>query len=278
MAGKSTFLRQVGLVCLMAQAGSWIPAEAATLGLVDRIFTRVGASDNIALGQSTFLVEMVETSRILHQSTPRSLVLLDEIGRGTSTYDGLAIAWAVAEELGHPEGPRPMVIFATHFHELTRLAGRHDGFLNLNVLVREWNDEVVFLRRVVEGAADRSYGIHVARLAGIPRRVLDRARDVLAHLESRGPGGSPGDIPGGSGETQPSLFDGKAPPEPEGSPGVGEPGESGGPGEPPAPHVVDELLRLDLEGMSPRDAWSWLETLRERLRRRLTGPGDGADS
>jgi DNA mismatch repair protein MutS len=276
MAGKSTFLRQVGLVCLMAQAGCWIPAEAATLGLVDRIFTRVGASDNIALGQSTFLVEMVETSRILHQSTPRSLVLLDEIGRGTSTYDGLAIAWAVAEELGHAEGPRPMVIFATHFHELTRLAGRRDGFLNLNVLVREWNDEVVFLRRVVEGAADRSYGIHVARLAGIPQRVLDRAREVLGHLESRSPGGSPGEIPGGPDEPQPSLFEGRsAPSEPDGSRGVGEAGE---PGEPPSHHVVGELLQLDLEGMSPRDAWAWLETWRERLRRRLTGPKEGADS
>jgi DNA mismatch repair protein MutS len=276
MAGKSTFLRQVGLVCLMAQAGCWIPAEAATLGLVDRIFTRVGASDNIALGQSTFLVEMVETSRILHQSTPRSLVLLDEIGRGTSTYDGLAIAWAVAEELGSPDGSRPMVIFATHFHELTRLAGRHHGFLNLNVLVREWNDEVVFLRRVVEGSADRSYGIHVARLAGIPQRVLDRAREVLGHLESRSPGASHGEIPGADHEPQPSLFKGSlTPPEAGGFRGPGEGGESG---EPPGYDVAGELLQLDLEGMSPRDAWAWIETWRERLRRRLTGSEDGADS
>ncbi|MBD3337072.1 MAG: DNA mismatch repair protein MutS, partial [Candidatus Eisenbacteria bacterium] len=192
MAGKSTFLRQVGLLCVMAQAGCWVPAKAARMGTVERIFTRVGASDNIALGQSTFLVEMVETSRILNQATSRSLVLLDEIGRGTSTYDGLALAWAVAEELRRDPERRPMVIFATHFHEMTRLARQSDGFLNLNVEVREWNNEVVFLRKVSEGAADRSYGVQVARLAGVPRHVLQRAQQLLADLEARGPRPVPG--------------------------------------------------------------------------------------
>ena len=264
MAGKSTFLRQVGLLSLLAQAGSWIPAKEATLGLVDRIFTRVGASDNIALGQSTFLVEMVETSRILHQATPRSLVLLDEIGRGTSTYDGLSIAWAVAESLGRPMGPRPMVIFATHFHELTGLAREKRGFLNLNVLVREWNDEVVFLRRVADGAADRSYGIHVARLAGVPGPVLERAKEILARLESRGPGRAPA---GALDERQLGLF--------EEAPGGGAdppPGASKGPPASEDP-LRAEIRALDLDGLSPREAWTWIE---ERKRRLGDGPAAGA--
>ncbi len=187
MAGKSTYLRQVGLLVIMAQAGSFVPAAKAEIGLVDRLFTRVGASDDIAHGQSTFLVEMIETSRILHGATSRSLVLLDEIGRGTSTFDGLAIAWAVAEHLRRDPLCRPRTLFATHFHELTALGRSERGYVNLNVLVKEWRDAVVFVRRVVEGSADRSYGIQVARLAGLPEALLSRAREILRALEDQAP-------------------------------------------------------------------------------------------
>lgn len=183
MAGKSTYLRQVGLLVVLAQLGSSLPAESAEIGLVDRIFTRVGAQDALARGQSTFLVEMIETSRILRHATARSLVLLDEVGRGTSTYDGLAIAWAVTEALADPAGARPRTIFATHFHELAGLATPGGGIRNRNVLVKEWGDEVVFLHQIGEGSADRSYGIQVARLAGVPEPVVARARAVLASLE-----------------------------------------------------------------------------------------------
>jgi DNA mismatch repair protein MutS len=184
MAGKSTYLRQVGLIVLMAQVGSFVPASRARIGIVDRIFTRVGAADDIARGQSTFLVEMNEASNILHNATSRSLLLLDEIGRGTSTYDGLSIAWAITEYLHDTPGLCPRTLFATHYHELTELANRHEHVHNLNVLVREWNDEVIFLRRVEDGSADRSYGIQVARLAGLPSSVLARAREILAELEA----------------------------------------------------------------------------------------------
>jgi DNA mismatch repair protein MutS len=186
MAGKSTYLRQIGLIVLMAQAGSYVPARAARIGVADRIFTRVGAHDVIARGQSTFLVEMIETSNILRHATAESLVLMDEVGRGTSTYDGLSIAWAVAEALRGDPGRRPRTIFATHYHEMTRIAEPGNGYLNLNVLVREWGDEVIFLRRVEEGAADRSYGIEVARLAGVPEPVVRRASEILRDLERKG--------------------------------------------------------------------------------------------
>jgi len=182
MAGKSTVLRQVGLAVLMAQAGSFVPADAAEIGLVDRLFTRVGASDDLARGQSTFMVEMSETAAILHNATRRSLVLLDEIGRGTSTYDGVAIAWAVAEHLHEQVGCK--TIFATHYHELTQLADRFPRVVNANVAVHESGEEVVFLHRLRPGGADRSYGIHVARLAGLPDAVIARAREVLATLEA----------------------------------------------------------------------------------------------
>ncbi len=184
MAGKSTYLRQLGLIVLMAQAGSFVPAREATIGVVDRIFTRVGAHDILARGQSTFLVEMIETSNILRHATSESLVLMDEVGRGTSTYDGVSIAWAVAEGLREDLARRPRTIFATHYHELTRL-GEREGYLNLNVLVREWGDEVIFLRRVAPGGADRSYGIEVARLAGVPEVVVRRAAEILRDLERR---------------------------------------------------------------------------------------------
>jgi DNA mismatch repair protein MutS len=183
MAGKSTVLRQVGLIQLMAQVGSFVPARAARVGVADRIFTRVGASDNLVRGQSTFMVEMNETAAILHAATPRSLVLLDEIGRGTSTWDGLSVATATTEHLHDQVGCK--TIFATHYHELTRLDERLDGVVNFSVAVREVGEDIVFLRRLVEGGADRSYGVEVARLAGLPETVVDRARTILAELEAQ---------------------------------------------------------------------------------------------
>jgi DNA mismatch repair protein MutS len=181
MAGKSTYIRQVALIVLMAQVGSFIPAENAEIGLVDRIFTRVGANDDLARGQSTFMVEMNETSNIVNNATARSLVILDEIGRGTSTFDGLSIAWSVAEFLHDKIKAR--TFFATHYHELTKLAEERSGVCNFNVAVREWNDQIIFLRKIVPGGADKSYGIQVARLAGLPKEILDRAKDILSHLE-----------------------------------------------------------------------------------------------
>ncbi len=181
MAGKSTYIRQVALIVLMAQIGSFVPAESAEIGLVDRIFTRVGANDDLARGQSTFMVEMNETSNIVNNATERSLVILDEIGRGTSTFDGLSIAWSVAEFLHDKIKAR--TLFATHYHELTKLSEDRPGVCNFNVAVREWNEQIIFLRKIVPGGADKSYGIHVARLAGLPKEILDRAKEILAHLE-----------------------------------------------------------------------------------------------
>jgi DNA mismatch repair protein MutS len=183
MGGKSTFLRQTALLCLMAQAGSFVPARSAKLPVVDRLFARVGASDNIARGQSTFMVEMQETANILHCATSRSLVILDEIGRGTATFDGLSLAWAVAEYLASNARARPKTIFATHYHELTDLADALPSVANFHVVVREWKDDIVFLRKVVPGRSDRSYGIQVARLAGLPAPVVARAREILNGLE-----------------------------------------------------------------------------------------------
>ena len=183
MGGKSTYLRQCALLCLMAQAGSFVPARSAKLPIVDRLFARVGASDNIARGQSTFMVEMQETANILHAATSRSLVILDEIGRGTATFDGLSLAWAVAEHLASNPKARPKTIFATHYHELTDLADALPSVANFHVVVREWKDDLVLLRKVVPGRADRSYGIQVARLAGLPPVVVARAREILTGLE-----------------------------------------------------------------------------------------------
>ncbi len=183
MGGKSTYLRQTALTCLLAQAGSFVPARSAKLALVDRIFARVGASDNIARGQSTFMVEMQETANILHAATSRSLVILDEIGRGTATFDGLSLAWAVAEHLAGNPRARPKTIFATHYHELTDLADALPGVANFHVVVREWKEDIIFLRKVVPGRSDRSYGIQVARLAGLPASVVARAREILEALE-----------------------------------------------------------------------------------------------
>jgi DNA mismatch repair protein MutS len=182
MGGKSTFLRQNALIAVLAQAGSYVPASRATLGLVDRLFSRVGASDNLARGRSTFMVEMVETAAILSQATERSFVILDEVGRGTSTYDGLAIAWAVVEAI-HDKS-RCRCLFATHYHELTRLAERLDALSLHHVRAREWKGDLVFLHEVASGPADRSYGLAVAKLAGLPPPVLARARSVLTTLEA----------------------------------------------------------------------------------------------
>jgi DNA mismatch repair protein MutS len=236
MAGKSVYLRQTGHIVILAQMGAFVPARSARLGLVDRVFTRVGAQDNLARGQSTFLVEMVETSSILHNLTARSLVLLDEVGRGTSTFDGLAIAWAVVEEL-HDRAARPKVLFATHFHELTQLAGRLSGVRNFHVAVREWNDEIVFLHKVQPGATDRSYGIQVARLAGLPVAVVARAKGLLARFEEQGQSTTDaGDA------KQLGLFTATRDP------------------------MADELAGLDLAHLTPIEALNLLAKWQQRLR------------
>ncbi len=237
MAGKSTYLRQVALIVLMAQLGSFVPARAARIGLADRIFTRVGAFDDLAAGQSTFMVEMTETAQILNSATERSLILLDEIGRGTSTYDGLSIAWAVAEYIQDHAHVGARTMFATHYHEMTELANRHDGVKNYTVAVKERDEEVLFLRKIVEGGADRSYGIHVARLAGLPPAVINRAREVLAQLE-QAETASP-QASGASPRPDPSL---------------------------PAPHpLIEEVRQIDLFSMTPLEAMNRLAELQRRL-------------
>ncbi|MPL60582.1 DNA mismatch repair protein MutS [bioreactor metagenome] len=183
MAGKSTYMRQVALLTLMAQMGSFIPAREAVIGPVDRIFTRVGASDDLATGQSTFMVEMNEVAQILKNSTANSLIILDEIGRGTSTFDGMSIARAVIEYI--KQRIQAKTLFATHYHELTELAEHHSGVSNYSVAVKERGKDVVFLRRIVPGGADKSYGIYVAQLAGLPKKVIERAKDLLAEHEQR---------------------------------------------------------------------------------------------
>ncbi|MGH7589183.1 MAG: DNA mismatch repair protein MutS, partial [Gemmatimonadota bacterium] len=239
MSGKSTYLRQIGLIAVLGQMGSWVPAEKARLGILDRLFTRVGASDNLARGQSTFLVEMIETANILHNATDRSLVLLDEIGRGTSTFDGLAIAWAVSEWLH--EGPaHPLTVFATHYHELTELESILPRVKNYKVEVAEHGDEIVFVKRVSPGPSDRSYGIHVGRLAGLPDRVVGRAQEILANLEE-------GEW---STDNVPSLAPGALAPEParRSTDQMTLFGEA-------EPHpMVEELRSLKLDSLSPRDA------------------------
>jgi len=239
MAGKSTYLRQVALITLMAQMGGFVPARSARIGLVDRIFTRVGASDNLAAGQSTFMVEMLETAQILNCATSRSLILLDEIGRGTSTYDGLSIAWAVAEYIQDRGRLGARTLFATHYHEMTELARRREGTRNYTVLVQEREGEVLFLRKIVEGGADRSYGIEVARLAGLPAEVIGRAREVLAQLE--------------------------APPAASASAPVESPLPPADPSLPPPHPLVEEVRQMDLFNMTPLDALNRLADLQRRL-------------
>jgi DNA mismatch repair protein MutS len=250
MAGKSTVLRQVGLIQLLAQIGSFVPADSAKLPVTDRIFTRVGASDNLARGQSTFMVEMSETAAIVHGATDRSLVLLDEIGRGTSTYDGVSIAWSVTEFLHEELGSK--TIFATHYHELTQLGDLLLGVKNMNVSVREVGSEIVFLRTLIDGGADRSYGIQVARLAGLPDTILARARELLAELEGTHTSGGEG--LGRHGAHRPAS---EAPPAQISMFQVEHP-------------LVARLRGLDPDDLTPRDA---LELLYE-LRKAAQGDGD----
>ena len=228
MSGKSTYLRQVALIVLLAQIGSFVPAAAAEIGLADRIFTRIGAHDELHAGRSTFMVEMVETAEILHHATHRSLLILDEIGRGTSTYDGLAIAWAIVEYLHNHPRLKPRTLFATHYHELVGLADMLPLVANYNVAVAEEGDRVVFLHQIVPGGADRSYGIHVAQLAGLPRDVVQRANDILRDLEQHAPTTAVELSRFNSGQ-QIALF-------PESSP------------------FLDELKTLDVNSMTPLEA------------------------
>ncbi len=185
MAGKSTYMRQVALITLMAQIGSFVPASYAKIGIVDKIFTRVGASDDLSMGQSTFMVEMMEVASILKEATENSLVILDEIGRGTSTYDGLSIAWAVAEYISDKEKCGAKTLFATHYHELTELEEKIEGVKNYSIAVKEKGEDIIFLRKIVPGGTDESYGIHVAKLAGVPNKVVTRANEILKTLERR---------------------------------------------------------------------------------------------
>ena len=184
MSGKSTWLRQTGLIVILAQIGSFVPVEQATIGVVDRVFTRVGATDSLTRGQSTFLVEMVETANILHNMTAKSLLLLDEIGRGTSTFDGLSVAWAVAESIYKHGSEIPRTLFATHYHEMTGLSGIYPRIKNFQVTVKKWGQEIIFLHQVLPGGCDDSYGIEVARLAGLPGGTIKRAREILRLLDS----------------------------------------------------------------------------------------------
>jgi DNA mismatch repair protein MutS len=256
MGGKSTYLRQVALITLMAQTGSFVPARSARIGVTDRIFTRVGASDNLARGESTFYMEMSETAHILHQMTRRSLVILDEIGRGTSTYDGLSLAWAITEFLNAPTGPKPRSVFATHYHELTELESELPGLVNLQLQVKEWEGKIIFLHSVGPGRSDKSYGIHVAELAGLPGPVLARAGEILESLTSADARDLPArrrarfpDQPGGASlaaeaagpRTQLSLFN-----EAE-------------------KDALADLRSLDLEKISPMDAFMWLMKIKKQV-------------
>jgi DNA mismatch repair protein MutS len=242
MGGKSTFLRQTALLAVMAQAGAFVPAKRAKLSIVDRIFARVGASDNIARGQSTFMVEMQETATILHTATSRSLVILDEIGRGTATFDGLSLAWAVAEHLATNDRAKPKTIFATHYHELTDLADGISGVVNFHVAAREFKDDIVFLHKVIEGRSDRSYGIQVARLAGLPSNVVRRATEILKSLEHD-------ELQRGG---RPSLSGAPAPAQ-------AQLGLFNAPAETHA--VVERLRRLNVDGLTPLEALNLLAEL-----------------
>jgi DNA mismatch repair protein MutS len=248
MAGKSTVLRQVALVVIMAQMGSFVPAARAQISITDRIFTRVGALDNLSSGQSTFMVEMEETANILNNATEKSLVIMDEIGRGTSTFDGLSIAWAVAEYLHDLNNRGVKTLFATHYHELTELSRIKSRIKNFNIAVKEWNDEIIFLRKLVPGGTNRSYGIQVARLAGIPNAVIDRAKRILYKIEqgdynSRGSSGLiNGDRPTAKGPVQLDLF-GKT-----------------------KNKLIAQLAKADISRMTPLEALNFLNELQEKAK------------
>jgi DNA mismatch repair protein MutS len=249
MGGKSTYLRQCALITLMAHAGSFVPAREALIGRTDRIFTRVGASDMLAKGESTFMVEMTETANILHHATPRSLVILDEVGRGTATFDGLSLAWAIVEYLHDRNEHAALVLFATHYHELTELGRMLPRLVNRSMAVKEWRGTILFLHRVVDGPADHSYGIHVARLAGVPGDVCARAEHVLANIEQhelnvsgdpvmqRPAGGTPDRI------SQLDLF------------------------RAPADQLAETLRQMDLDGITPIEALNLLAELRAKVDR-----------
>jgi DNA mismatch repair protein MutS len=246
MAGKSTYIRQVALLTLMAHIGSFVPAGSAKIGVVDRIFTRVGASDELSRGQSTFMVEMCESASILNNATERSLIVLDEIGRGTSTFDGVSIAWAVTEHIY--ERLKARTLFATHYHELTELSLVLPGVKNYNIAVREWEDEIIFLRKILPGGTDKSYGIQVARLAGVPREIIARARDILTRLEADTldfddkPKFAPSKIKAKKPKhMQLSLF--------------GSPHDD----------TIDEIKRLNIEDMTPLEALMKLQDIRRRI-------------
>jgi len=241
MAGKSTYIRQVALLALMAQVGFFVPAKKMKIGIVDRIFSRVGASDALTQGQSTFMVEMVETANILNHATNRSLLILDEVGRGTSTFDGVSIAWAVVEHIA--QKLRARTLFATHYHELTRLALSFPNVKNFNIAVREWNEQILFLRKIVEGGTDKSYGIQVARLAGVPKSVVERSKKILASLETGNPFTAKKDRPIETDEPQPEV---------PSTGGINQLTFFGGAG---AAHpILEELKNLDVDDLTPRDA------------------------
>ena len=250
MAGKSTYMRQVALIVILAQLGSFVPARAAQIGLVDRVFTRVGAQDMLGKGQSTFMVEMTETANILHNVSARSLVLLDEIGRGTSTYDGISIAWAVVEYLHDYGDLRPRTLFATHYHELTALATSLARVHNYSAAVQEHADKVVFLWRILPGSADRSYGVQVARLAGLPALVLQRAQQLLTRFESSASLASV--ATGKRRATQPS------PPNTGGQLSLFES---------PTTQLLQALRSLEIDHLSPHEAMAILAELQQRARR-----------
>ncbi|HSZ81331.1 MAG TPA: DNA mismatch repair protein MutS [Polyangia bacterium] len=260
MAGKSTLIRQVALTTILAQMGAFVPARAARLGLVDRVFTRVGAGDNLARGESTFLVEMRETAHILRYATTRSLIILDEIGRGTSTYDGVSIAWAVAEHVHDRVGAK--TLFATHYHELTALAGTHARVRNVSVAAREWKGEVVFLRKLAAGGASRSFGVEVAKLAGLPAVVVDRARAILRTLESEGGAGARG------AEVPHPVAPARAEPAPQLGLAFGAPRATPDPAAAAVAEVLAELRAVDPDELSPRAALD----LVARLTKKLTPP------
>jgi DNA mismatch repair protein MutS len=242
MAGKSTYIRQVALIVILGQIGSFVPAQKAEIGIVDRIFTRIGASDDLAKGESTFMVEMVEMAQILHQCTSKSLLVLDEVGRGTSTFDGVSIAWAICEHLSQGV-ERPRTLFATHYHELTQLEEHFQGIQNLHITVRETEDDIVFLRKVIPGGSDRSYGIHVARLAGIPGKVTQRANEILAVLEKENDQASQvlEDVPAAA---QPDLFSFAQEPHP----------------------LVEEIKKMNLSEMTPLEALNYLAKWQKEIK------------
>ncbi len=248
MAGKSTYIRQIGLITLLAQMGSHVPAQLAKIGIVDRIFTRIGASDDLSRGESTFMVEMLETAHILQAATSRSLLILDEVGRGTSTFDGVSIAWAICEYLAQGK-LRPRTLFATHYHELTQLEDHFPAIKNYNILVRETKDGIIFLRKVVAGGSDRSYGIHVARLAGIPESITHRAREILAILESENTEATE-IIEGKAAKSkkskafQPSLFDLKGEKDP----------------------LLEEIKQTNINQLTPLDALAKIAEWKQKLK------------